>query len=155
MEIFIKQLIQKTIVGQQLSIASASAIWNRFLDSGFNDGYNLRSAKDSELRAIGLSRQKIHYLKSLANSNIKYEELDKFSNEKIINLLTSIKGIGQWTAEIYLIFSLKREDVFPAGDLALQEASRLLLQVNTRPTEQEILLNPSSRSAKMRIGEAI
>ena len=130
--------LQKTIVGQQLSIASASAIWNRFLESGFNDGYNLRSAKDSELRAIGLSRQKIHYLKSLADSDIKYEELDKFSNENIINLLTSIKGIGQWTAEIYLIFSLKREDVFPAGDLALQEATRLLLQLNTRPTEKEM-----------------
>ena len=130
--------LQKTIVGQQLSIASASAIWNRFLESGFTEGYNLSSAKDTELRAIGLSRQKIHYLKSLADSDIKYEELDKFSNENIINLLTSIKGIGQWTAEIYLIFSLKREDVFPAGDLALQEATRLLLQLNTRPTEKEM-----------------
>ena len=129
---------QKTIVGQQLSIASASAIWNRFLESGFTEGYKLSSAKDTELRAIGLSRQKIRYLKSLADSDIKYDDLDEFSNEKIIHLLTSIKGIGKWTAEIYLIFSLKREDVFPAGDLALQEATRLLLQLNTRPTEKEM-----------------
>ncbi len=130
--------LQKTIVGQQLSIASASAIWNRFLESGFAENHNLSSVRDTELRAIGLSRQKIHYLKSLADSDIKYEELDKISNENIIKLLTSIKGIGQWTAEIYLIFSLKREDIFPAGDLALQEATRLLLKLNTRPTEKEM-----------------
>ena len=132
------QALQKTIVGQQLSIASASAIWNRFLESGFAENHNLSSVRDTELRAIGLSRQKIHYLKSLADSDIKYEELDKISNENIIKLLTSIKGIGQWTAEIYLIFSLKREDIFPAGDLALQEATRLLLKLNTRPTEKEM-----------------
>ena len=130
--------LQKTIVGQQLSIASASAIWNRFLESGFTENDNLSSAKDSELRAIGLSRQKINYLRSLANSDVKYEELDEFNDENIISLLTSIKGIGLWTAEIYLIFSLKREDIFPAGDLALQEAARLLLQLNTRPNEKEM-----------------
>ena len=130
--------LQKTIIGQQLSIASASAIWNRFLESGFTENDNLSSAKDSELRAIGLSRQKITYLRSLANSDIKYEELDEFNDENIISLLTSIKGIGLWTAEIYLIFSLKREDIFPAGDLALQEAARLLLQLNTRPNEKEM-----------------
>ena len=130
--------LQKTIVGQQLSIASASAIWNRFLESGFAEDQNLSLARDNELRAIGLSRQKILYLKSLADSDIKYEELDKISNENIIKLLTSIKGIGQWTAEIYLIFSLKREDIFPAGDLALQEATRLLLKLNTRPNEKEM-----------------
>ena len=130
--------LQKTIIGQQLSIASASAIWNRFLESGFTENDNLSSAKDSELRALGLSRQKINYLRSLANSDIKYEELDQFNDENIISLLTSIKGIGLWTAEIYLIFSLKREDIFPAGDLALQEAARLLLQLNTRPNEKEM-----------------
>ena len=111
---------------------------NRFLESGFTENDNLSSAKDSELRAIGLSRQKISYLRSLANSDIKYEELDEFNDENIISLLTSIKGIGLWTAEIYLIFSLKREDIFPAGDLALQEAARLLLQLNTRPNEKEM-----------------
>jgi 3-methyladenine DNA glycosylase/8-oxoguanine DNA glycosylase len=97
--------LQKTIVGQQLSIASASAIWNRFLKSGFTENDNLSSAKDSELRAVGLSRQKIRYLRSLANSDIKYEELDQFNDENILTLLTSVKGIGLWTAEIYLIFS--------------------------------------------------
>ena len=130
--------LQKTIVGQQLSIASASAIWERFLNTGFADNEKFKSANDIELKSIGLSKQKISYLRSLANSPIKYEELHRLSNEGIISLLTSIKGIGLWTAEIYLIFSLKRQDVFPAGDLALQEATRLLLKLNARPTEKEM-----------------
>ena len=77
--------LQKTIIGQQLSITSASAIWNRFLESGFTEKDNLSSAKDSELRFIGLSRQKISYLRSLANSDIKYEELDQLNNYTLLN----------------------------------------------------------------------
>jgi DNA-3-methyladenine glycosylase II len=130
--------LKKTIVGQQLSIASAAAIWNRFVSANLKDEKILSNQADKELRDLGLSRQKISYLKSLANSKLDFESLETMKNEEVIEKLTGIKGIGLWTAEIYCIFSLRRLDIFPAGDLALQEAAKHVLNLKSRPSEREI-----------------
>ncbi len=130
--------LKKTIIGQQLSIASATAIWRRFIDADINDQEILNGQADIQLRDLGLSRQKISYLKSLAESRLDFDQMEVMENEEVINVLMAIKGIGLWTAEIYCIFSLGRLDIFPAGDLALQEATKHLLDLKSRPLEKEM-----------------
>ena len=130
--------LKKTIVGQQLSIASASAIWGRFIDADIKDEEILNNQADNQLRDLGFSRQKISYLKSLAESGLDFDKMERMENEDVIDVLTGIKGIGLWTAEIYCIFSLRRLDIFPAGDLALQEAAKNLLNLENRPSEKEM-----------------
>ena len=130
--------LKKTIIGQQLSIASAAAIWRRFIDADIRDEKILNGEADTQLRNLGLSRQKISYLKSLADSRLDFDQMELMENEEVIDVLTSIKGIGLWTAEIYCIFSLRRLDIFPAGDLALQEATKYLLDLKSRPLEKEM-----------------
>ena len=130
--------LKKTIIGQQLSIASAAAIWRRFIDADIKDEKILNGQADTQLRNLGLSRQKISYLKSLAESRLDFDQMEVMENEEVIDVLTAIKGIGLWTAEIYCIFSLRRLDIFPAGDLALQEATRYLLDLKSRPLEKEM-----------------
>jgi len=130
--------LKKTIVGQQLSIASAAAIWGRFIDADIKDEEILNNQADNQLRDLGFSRQKISYLKSLAESKLEFDQMETMENESVISVLTNIKGIGLWTAEIYCIFSLRRLDIFPAGDLALQEAAKHLLDLENRPSEKEM-----------------
>ena len=130
--------LKKTIVGQQLSIASAAAIWGRFIEADIKDEEILNNQADNKLKNLGFSRQKISYLKSLAESGLDFEEMETMDNEDVINILTGVKGIGLWTAEIYCIFSLRRLDIFPAGDLALQEAAKHLLDLENRPSEKEM-----------------
>jgi DNA-3-methyladenine glycosylase II len=130
--------LKKTIVGQQLSIASAAAIWGRFIEADIKDEEILNNQADNQLRDLGFSRQKISYLKSLAKSGLDFDQMETMENEDVINLLTGIKGVGLWTAEIYCIFSLRRLDIFPAGDLALQEATKNLLNLENRPSEKEM-----------------
>ena len=130
--------LKKTIVGQQLSIASAAAIWGRFIEADIKDEEILNNQADNQLRDLGFSRQKISYLKSLAESKLEFDQMETMKNESVINILTNIKGIGLWTAEIYCIFSLRRLDIFPAGDLALQEAAKHLLDLENRPSEKEM-----------------
>ncbi len=130
--------LKKTIIGQQLSIAAAAAIWRRFIDADIRDEKILNGQADMQLRNLGLSRQKISYLKSLAGSRLDFDKMEVMENEEVIDVLTAIKGIGLWTAEIYCIFSLRRLDIFPAGDLALQEATKYLLDLKSRPLEKEM-----------------
>ena len=130
--------LSKAIVGQQLSIASAAAIWGRFADAYIKDEEILNNQADDQLRDLGFSRQKISYLKSLIESGLDYDQMETMQSEEVIRILTNIKGIGIWTAEIYCIFSLRRLDIFPAGDLALQEAAKILLNLENRPSEKEM-----------------
>ena len=130
--------LKKTIVGQQLSIASAAAIWGRFIEADIKDEEILNNQADNKLRNLGFSRQKISYLKSLTESGLDFDKMETMENEDVINVLTGVKGIGLWTAEIYCIFSLRRLDIFPAGDLALQEAAKNLLNLKNRPSEKEM-----------------
>jgi DNA-3-methyladenine glycosylase II len=94
-------------------------------------------ASDDDLRNVGLSRQKIRYARALAEARIDYKALRDTPSEEVIKTLVEVSGIGAWTAEIYAMFSLGRADVFAPGDLALQEAARVLYDLSERPKEKE------------------
>ena len=126
------------IISQQVSVAAANSIWKRLVKANLNGPRKIMRADDAELRAAGLSRQKVRYARALAESKINYRALRSMSSEEVINTLTQVSGIGVWTAEIYTMFSLARADVFAAGDLALQESARLLFELSERPSEREI-----------------
>lgn len=123
------------IVSQQVSVASANAIWQRMLSAGLTGPGEIQSASEDELRAIGLSRQKIRYAGELAKARIDYQALRQMPSDAVIARLVEVPGIGAWTAEIYAMFSLGRADVFAPGDLALQEAARQLFDLPERPKE--------------------
>lgn len=125
----------KTICSQQLSVASADAVWTRLEAAGATVPGNLLAMDETALRACGLSGQKIRYARALAESGIDYAGLAGMPEDEAIATLTSVKGIGIWTAEIYLMFSVGRADVLAAGDLALQESARLLFGLSDRPKE--------------------
>jgi DNA-3-methyladenine glycosylase II len=131
----------RTIIGQQVSVQAASAIWGR-IEEAVGAGLDpaaLAAAPDELLRAAGVSRQKISYVKSLAelvaSGAIDFAALPA-DDEEAIAELTRIKGIGRWSAEIYLLFAEGRGDVWPAGDLAVQEEVGQLLGHSERPSEK-------------------
>ncbi|MDB2529260.1 DNA-3-methyladenine glycosylase 2 family protein [Paracoccaceae bacterium] len=124
----------KAIVAQQLSVASAAAIWARAEAAGFTQAQRILSTTDVALREVGLSRQKIKYVRALALADIDFDALAAASTEEVVGVLTQISGIGVWTAEIYAMFSLGHQDVFPSGDLALQEAAKDLFGMADRPS---------------------
>ena len=128
----------KTIISQQLSVAAASNIWGRVESQGFANLKAIKSADEAVLRSLGLSRQKVQYVKSLAFSGIKFNTFEGSDDEEIISALTSVKGIGLWSAEIYLMFSMMRSDIFPAGDLALQISASHLFENNEKLSEKEL-----------------
>lgn len=133
----------RTIVGQQVSVAAATAVWNRLEAAlGTNCPADKLVAADFDaLRACGLSRQKQGYARSLAEltlaGTIDFDALPA-DDEEAITLLTQIKGIGRWSAEIYLLFAEGRGDIWPAGDLAVQEALGRIKKLETRPTEKAL-----------------
>ena len=126
------------IVEQQLSLASAAAIWGR-VHAGVQPmaADRVLAMDDETLRSFGLSAAKVRYGKALAaeitEGGLILDSLTKLSAEDAIERLTRIKGIGPWTAEVYLLFSLGHGDILPAGDLALQESAKLLFELEERP----------------------
>ena len=133
----------RTIVGQQVSVAAARSMWAK-LEAAFGsppDLEKLLAASDEDMRAAGMSRQKAGYIRSLAglvtSGELNLEDLPE-DNEEAIELLTRIKGIGRWSAEIYLLFAEGRRDVFPAGDLAVQIELGRLMGLEGKPTEKQI-----------------
>ncbi|WP_420140558.1 DNA-3-methyladenine glycosylase family protein [Sphingomonas sp.] len=135
------ETLLRTIIGQQVSVASANAIWGRLETAVGTDPAILAAAPDELLRAQGLSRQKIAYVKSLAEL-VDTGMLDlralPADDEEAIAALTRIKGIGRWSAEIYLLFAEGRGDVWPAGDLAVQEEVGQILGHAARPSEKQV-----------------
>ncbi|MFV2002745.1 MAG: DNA-3-methyladenine glycosylase [Paracoccaceae bacterium] len=128
----------QSIVSQQISVAAADAIWGRLRDANLVGPRKILWAGDDELRACGLSGQKIRYARALAGARINYVALRDAPDHEVIATLTEVTGIGRWTAEIYAMFSLGRADVFAPADLALQEAARLLFALKARPAEKEM-----------------
>lgn len=126
------------IVGQQVSTASARAIWGRLEAAGLTDEAVVAQTSDEDLRAQGLSRQKARYAKALAEARLDYVSLRDAPNAEVVAILTAVPGIGRWTAEIYAMFALGRADVFAPGDLALQEAARIALNLEARPTAKAL-----------------
>jgi len=133
----------RTIVGQQVSVAAARSMWAK-LEAGYGAPPDLKKilkASDEDLRAAGLSRQKAGYARSLAALVLSGElDLDRLpaDDEEAIDLLTRIKGIGRWSAEIYLLFAEGRTDVWPAGDLAVQIEIGKLLGLDGKPSEKQL-----------------
>jgi len=134
--------MMRTIVGQQVSVAAAASMWRKFeefVGPDLEPGRVLEASFD-ELRACGLSRQKQGYMQSLCelvvSGGIDFDGLPK-DDEEAIALLTRIKGIGRWSAEIYLLFAEGRADIWPAGDLAVQAGLAKLLSLEERPSEKE------------------
>ncbi len=123
------------IVSQQVSTASAAAIWGRMQAAGLDEAGRVADASEDDLRAVGLSRQKIRYAGALARAGIDYRALRSMPDPEVVATLVAVPGVGRWTAEIYAMFSLGRADVFAAGDLALQEAARDLFDLEARPRE--------------------
>lgn len=126
------------ITGQQVSVASANAIWARMLAAGLTEAAGILTATDDDLRAVGLSRQKARYVRALAEADIDYDALRLAPDDQVIATLTRVTGIGIWTAEIYAMFALGRADVLAAGDLALQEGARVLFDLPTRPNDRAL-----------------
>lgn len=121
------------IMAQQVSIASADAIWKRLMAAGLTDAAPIAAASEDDLRACGLSRQKIRYAKALAAAGVDFDALASLPDTAVIAHLVALPGVGPWSAEIYAMFALGRADVFAPADLALQEAARLAFDLPTRP----------------------
>lgn len=133
----------RTIVGQQVSVAAATSMWNKLeteLGEDFTPACLLKRDFDT-LRACGLSRQKQGYARSLCelveNGELNFENLPA-DDEDAIEELTRIKGIGRWSAEIYLLFAEGRPDIWPAGDLAVQKAVGRIMGHDEMPKEKAV-----------------
>lgn len=126
------------IVGQQVSTASAAAIWSRLQAEGLDGEGAVAAASEEALRGCGLSGPKVRYAKALAEARIGYGALRTAPVEEVLATLIAVPGIGRWTAEIYAKFALGHADIFAAGDLALQEGAKLLFDLPERPAEKEM-----------------
>lgn len=132
----------RTIVGQQVSVAAAASVWSKLeAELGADIAPDELLSRDFDsLRACGLSRQKQGYARSLCELVVS-EDLDlenlPADDENAVAELIKIKGIGRWSAEIYLLFAEGRPDIWPAGDLAVQAAMQKLLGLPQRPSEKE------------------
>ncbi len=133
----------RTIVGQQVSLPSARAIWSK-LEAALgraDDPALMAAASDEALRGAGLSRQKMSYARSLAeevaSGRLDLHHLPE-DDEAAIAELVRIKGIGRWSAEIYLLFAEGRQDIWPAGDLAVQIAMGRILGLPEKPAERQL-----------------
>lgn len=131
----------RTIIGQQVSTKAAQSVWNKLegLVGSLDDPANITGATDETLREAGLSRQKAGYARSLA-ALVASGELDLHNlpadDEEAIAKLVAVKGIGRWSAEIYLLFAEGRTDIWPAGDLAVQIEIGRILGHEARPSEK-------------------
>ena len=133
----------ESIISQQLATSAADAIFKRFkeLYPKFPTASEILATRKSNLRTVGLSSMKIEYLKDLAKhveeGKLNMRTISRMSDEDVIIHLTQVKGIGRWTAEMFLIFSLGRQDIFPVGDLALRKAVQMLFLLPEMPKPKE------------------
>lgn len=133
------------LVHQQVSLASAAAIWKR-LEVGIDpfEPNVVLAFSDEKLKGLGLSRPKVRYLKALAEAvstgTLDLQSLPQLSEAEVRALLTSVVGIGDWTADIYLLSCLGHPDIWPAKDIGLQVAAQDLLGLKNRPTAEELMV---------------
>ena len=126
------------IVGQQVSVASARAIYARLVEAGLDRPENVLRVGDDGLRAAGLSRPKARYVLALAKREFDFDALHSLPDAEAIAALVAMPGIGPWTAQVYVMFCMGRRDIFPSGDLALQEAARGLFDLPARPRPKDL-----------------
>ncbi len=136
--------LARIVVSQQLSVASAAAIWTRFAACVLPlDAKSVLQMPDEALRTAGLSRAKIKALRAIATAvvhdGLMLDGFNSHSEEAVHESLTRVPGIGPWTADVFLMFCMGRADAFAAGDLALQEAVRIAFELEIRPTQVQLL----------------
>jgi len=142
--------LTRAIVGQQLSAKAAATIFSRFeaLFDTFPTPAQVLAVSDDRLRGVGLSTQKLGYLRDLCmrivEGELPLDVLDRMDDEAVIERLTQVKGIGRWTAEMFLIFRLQRPDVLPVGDLGIVRAVQRAYKLRKAPSPDRLT----------RIGEA-
>lgn len=134
----------KIIIGQQVSVASARAIWSRFeLVPGALDAASYAALDDSALAGVGLSGFKKRTIRAIAEAvargDLDFSRLPAMTADSAVAELTRHKGIGPWTAEVYLMFCAAHPDVFPSGDLALQKAVAHGLALTERPSAKQLI----------------
>jgi DNA-3-methyladenine glycosylase II len=135
------------IVSQQLSTKAAATIFGRFValfpEGRIPSAEAIGAQSDTALRGVGLSGQKVGYLRDLtariADGRLQLDELEHLPDEQVIERLTSVKGFGRWTAEMFLMFRLHRPDVLPAGDLGIVNAIQRLYRLRKRPDAKRVL----------------
>lgn len=130
--------IMNTVISQQISTAAANTIAGRLAAAGLDRPETILAAPDTDLRRTGLSRNKIRYLRAISAAQVDWDALPDLPDDEVIARLTSLPGIGRWSAEMYLMFALGRPDVFAPGDLALAEAARMALDLPDRPKPAEL-----------------
>jgi DNA-3-methyladenine glycosylase II len=137
-------VLVESIISQQLATGAAEAIFNRFksLYPKFPTTSQILATKKSKLRSVGLSGMKVEYIKDLARNieegNVNIKLLPKMSDEDVIEHLTQVKGIGRWTAEMFLIFSLGRPDVLPVHDLGLRKGVQRAFSLQELPKPNQV-----------------
>jgi DNA-3-methyladenine glycosylase II len=134
------QSLVESIIYQQLAGKAANAIYNRFINYYNNKQITptlILNSPNDNLKKVGLSNRKIDYLKDLAlhvyDGRINLEELSKMNDDEIINKLVNVKGIGRWTSEMFLIFSLGRQDILPVTDLGVRKAIQKIYSLSELP----------------------
>jgi len=137
--------LARAIVGQQLSTKAAATIYSRLVDAMPGDHptpEGIAALSDDRMRALGLSRQKTAYLRDLAakvaSGDLPLQALPKMDDEDVIVALTKIKGIGRWTAEMFLMFRLHRPDVLPVDDLGIVNAIHRVYKLRKKPNADRI-----------------
>ena len=136
-------VLVESIISQQLATKAAEAIFQRFknLYPKFPSATQILSTRKTRLRSVGLSEMKVEYLKDLAKhvqeGKLNMRLLSKMSDEDVIDHLTQVKGIGRWTAEMFLIFSLGRQDIFPVDDLGLRKGVQMVFSLPELPKPKD------------------
>jgi DNA-3-methyladenine glycosylase II len=137
-------VLVESIISQQLATSAADAIFKRFkkLYQKFPTASEILATRKSRFRTVGLSGMKIEYLKDLAKhveeKRLDMRSLSGMGDEDVISQLTQVRGIGRWTAEMFLIFSLGRQDVFPVDDLGLRKGVQVLFSLTEIPKPKEV-----------------
>ena len=140
------EALVRAIVYQQLSGKAAAKIYNRFKDlfskKKYPSPFMVMERSHEELRSTGLSNQKASYIHNIANAfftGMVPNDIDTLSDNDVIECLTTIKGVGPWTAEMFLMFTLNRPDVFPITDLGIQKGFKLFFQLNELPKPDQMI----------------
>ena len=139
------QALVDSIISQQLSVKAAASIEKRFKDSfggDFPSPQQILERDIEQLRSLGLSRPKASYIQDLAakiiDGTVEFSTIDTLSNDEIIAELTKVKGIGEWTAHMFLLFCMGRSDVLPTGDLGIRNGIKLLYGFDQPPTPDDV-----------------
>jgi DNA-3-methyladenine glycosylase II len=140
------EALVRNIVYQQLSGKAASTIFSRFLNlfdsNQFPQPADIISVNKDTLRSVGLSNQKVSYILDLCekciNNDLDFTSIDKLDDQEVSQKLVQVKGIGQWTADMFLMFTLNRLDVFPLGDLGVKKGVQIFEKLQDLPREKEM-----------------